>query len=109
MDNVWPDHGLDRSNSCLAVHFDQSFLDANIYHIFHIVVTLMRFALQRCNDFFFLWLFLLLCAKPFKEKECCNKFHVVMKRNKAKQQQTELWSNTSMQQDVLYVLLCCDQ
>ena len=34
-DNVRPDRGLDRSNSRLAVHFDRSFLDANIYHIFH--------------------------------------------------------------------------
>ena len=64
----------------------------------------MRFALWCCNDFFFLWLFLLLCTKPFKEKERCDKFHhVVVKRNKAKQQQTELWSNATMQQVVLYV------
>ena len=32
-----------------------------------------------------------------------------MKRNKAKQQQTELWSNTTMQQVVVYILLCDDQ
>ena len=28
-DNVWPDRGLDRSNSGLAGHFDRSFLDTN--------------------------------------------------------------------------------
>ena len=37
-DNVRPDRGLDWSNSRLAVHFDRSFLDANIYHIFHMAV-----------------------------------------------------------------------
>ena len=58
----------------------------------------MHFAVERCNDFFFRWPFSLLCTKPFKEKERRNKFHVVMKRNKAKQQQTELWSNATMQQ-----------
>ena len=35
-DNVWPDRGLDQSNSRLAGHFDWSFLDA---------CHLMRFAL----------------------------------------------------------------
>ena len=29
-DNVWPDRRLDQSNSHLAGHFDQSFLDTNI-------------------------------------------------------------------------------
>ena len=32
-----------------------------------------------------------------------------MKRNKVKQQQTELWSKATMQQVVLYVLLSDDQ
>ena len=32
---------------------------------------------------------------------------VPLKRDKAKQQQTELWSNTTMLQVILY-LLCCD-
>ena len=40
-------------------------------------------------SFFFVF-FLLLCTKLFKEKERRSKFHVVMKRNKAKQQPTEL-------------------
>ena len=48
--------------------------------------------------------FLLLCTKTFKEKEHRNKFHVVMKRNKVKQQQTELWSNATMQQVALGVI-----
>ena len=47
---------------------------------------------------FFFGFFWLLCTKLLKEKERRNKFHVVMKRNKAKQQQTELWSNATMQQ-----------
>ena len=29
-DNVQPDRGLDRSNSCLTSHFERSFLDVNI-------------------------------------------------------------------------------
>ena len=32
-DNVRPDRGLDRSNSGLAVHFDRSFLDKNIFFL----------------------------------------------------------------------------
>ena len=41
-DNVQPDRGLDRSNSCLASHFDRSFLDTNY---FPYNCRLMRFAL----------------------------------------------------------------
>ena len=37
-----------------------------------------------------------------QEISCCR---VVMKRNKAKQQQTELWSDATMQQVILYSLL----
>ena len=47
---------------------------------------------------FFFGFFRCIALNPFKEKERRNKFHVVMKRNKAKQQQTELWSNATMQQ-----------
>ena len=60
-DNVRPDRRLDRSNSGLAGHFDRSFLDTNT--LFSIQLSLN--ALQRCNDSFFLWRFLLLCTKPF--------------------------------------------
>ena len=58
-------------------------------------------------SFFFAIFFLaalLLCTKTFKEKEHRNKFHVVMKCSKAKQQQIELWSNATIQQVVLGVI-----
>ena len=44
-DNVWPDRGLDRSNSHLAGHFDRSFLDANLSKYFPYSCRSMRFAL----------------------------------------------------------------
>ena len=54
---------------------------------------------------FTLAFFLLLCTKTFKEKECRNKLSScrhVMKRNKAKQKQSKLWNNATMQQVLLY-------
>ena len=81
------------------------------YNIFHKVVA-QCVLLYNAVMIFFLWLFSLLGTNPFKEKERRNKFHVViavMKCNKAKQHQSELWSNATMQQVVLYVLHCCDQ
>ena len=54
---------------------------------------------------FTLAFFLLLCTETFKEKECRNKLSScrhVMKRNKAKQKQSKLWNNATMQQVLLY-------
>ena len=60
---------------------------------------------------FFFGFFCCFALNPLKKKNAAINFscHVVMKRNKAKQQQTELLGYATMQQVVLYVLLCCDQ
>ena len=82
-----PIEGLTCQTLVLPVILAGHFWMRTFYNIFHIVVT-----------YAFCSITLLLCTKPFKEKERRNKFPVVMKCNKAKQQQTELWSNATMQQ-----------
>ena len=47
------------------------------YNIFHKVVA-QCVLLYNAVMIFFVWLFLLPCTNPFKEKERRNKFHVVM-------------------------------
>ena len=81
--------GLTGQTLVLPVILAGHFWMQTFCNIFHIVV-----AYALCS------ITLLVCTKPFKETECRNKFPVVMKRNKAKQQQTELWSNATMQQVV---------
>ena len=78
--------GLTGQTLALTVILAGHFWMRTFCNIFHIVVA-----------YAFCSITLLLCTKPLKEKECRNKFPVVMKRNKAKQQ-TELWSNATMQQ-----------
>ena len=40
-DNVWPDRGLDRSNSGFAGHFDRSFLDTNILFSIQLLLNVL--------------------------------------------------------------------
>ena len=95
-DNVRPDQT--GQTLVLPVILTGHFLMRTFCNIFHIVVASCILLYNAKMFSFFFCCFLLLCTKPFKEKEHRNKFHVVMKCDKAKQQQTELWSNATMQQ-----------
>ena len=80
----------------------------------HFIIFTIQLSLNAVCSIRLLWFlfssaffFRCFALKPLKKKNAEKNFmssSVVMKRNKAKQEQTELWSNATMQQVILSVI-----